>query len=356
MQQLPLVSVVIPMRNEAAHICKCIDSVLAQDYPADRLEVIVVDGDSDDDSAAALRAYGPRLQVLRNPAGIVPTAMNIGIRAARGEIIARVDAHTILDPAYVRSGVETLRRTGADNVGGPMHSVGGGRVGNAIALAMSSRFGIGAYFHFATDDREVDTVYMGMYPRAVFERIGLFDEELVRNQDDELNYRLRKAGGRIFLTTRMRSRYQNRQSFRTLAKQFFQYGVWKIRVLQKHPRQMRARQFVPPLFVAALVVTGAAAPWMPAAAWMFLAIVLAYWLTVTAAATTLVRRQGWGNLPMVIAAFATMHCSWGSGFLLGVWRFAHRWFGAEPLPPRLEAVQSSFPVPGAASVGWRRGR
>jgi glycosyltransferase involved in cell wall biosynthesis len=135
----PLVSVVIPLRNEAAHICKCIDSVLAQDYPPDRLEVIAVDGDSDDATLQVLHGYGEHVRVLRNPARIVPTAMNIGIRAARGEIIARVDAHTELAADYIRIGVETLQRTGADNVGGPMRTVGGGRWGDAIALAMSSR-------------------------------------------------------------------------------------------------------------------------------------------------------------------------------------------------------------------------
>ncbi len=334
--QLPLVSVVIPMRNETAHIGRCIDSVLAQDYPAERLEVIVVDGDSDDDSVAVLQAYGERVRVLHNPSRIVPSAMNIGIRAARGEIVARVDAHTVLAADYLRVGVETLRRTGAENVGGPMHATGGGRVGDAIALAMASRFGIGAYFHFATEDREVDTVYMGMYPRVVFERIGLFDEELVRNQDDELNYRLRKHGGRIFLTTRMRSRYQNRQGIQTLARQFFQYGWWKVRVLQKHPRQMSARQFVPPLFVGSLIVTGALAPWVTAAAWLGGAAVAAYGVALAVAASTVARRHGRGLLAAVLAAFATMHVCWGAGFLLGGVRFAPRWFAAERRPPRLE--------------------
>ena len=338
---LPLVSVVIPMRNEAGHIHACIDSVLAQDYPAERLEVIVVDGESDDGSLDVLRRYGRRLRVLRNPSRIVPTAMNIGIRAARGEIIARVDAHTVLAPSYLRTGVETLQRTGADNVGGPMHAVGGGRVGAAIARAMASRFGIGAYFHFATADREVDTVYMGMYPRTVFERIGLFDEELVRNQDDELNYRLRKAGGRVFVTTRMLSRYQNRQSFKMLARQFFQYGLWKIRVLQKHPRQMSLRQFVPPLFVGTLVATAALSPWLTAAAGLFLAAIVAYGVAVTLATVRAVGRHEWGLAPVVLVAFATMHLSWGCGFLLGAVRFAGRWFSAEPGPPALAAPAGS---------------
>jgi len=336
MSPLPLVSVVIPMRDEAGHIGACIDAVLAQDYPAARLEVIVVDGDSSDDSAAVLRRYGGRVRVLRNPSRIVPTAMNIGIAAAQGQIIARVDAHTVIAPDYIRMGVETLQRTGADNVGGPMHAVGGGRMGDAIALAMSSRFGIGAYFHFGRAEREVGTVYMGMYPWRVFERIGLFDEELVRNQDDELNYRLRKAGGRILFTPRMQSRYQNRQSLKGLARQFFQYGMWKIRVLQKHPRQMRLRQFVPPLFVLAVVTTALVTPWSAMAPRLFVAVITAYAAAWVVAAGVAARRHGWHHLVPLLAAFATMHLSWGSGFLAGALRFAHRWVTDEPPPPRLQ--------------------
>jgi succinoglycan biosynthesis protein ExoA len=332
---LPFISVVIPMRNEAAHITRCIDSVLAQDYPAERVEVIVVDGESDDDSASVLAGYGDRIRVLSNPGRIVPTAMNIGIRAARGTIVARVDAHTVLEPSYLRSGVEALRRSGADDVGGPMRCTGGGPVGDAIASAMASRFGIGAYFHFATDDRDVDTVYMGMYPRHVFERIGLFDEELVRNQDDELNYRLRKAGGRIFLTTRMRSSYQNRQRWRTLARQFFQYGFWKVRVLQKHPRQMSWRQFVPPTFVLALLTSAVASPWSRLASGIFVVTLGTYAAAVTLASALVARTQGWRNLMRVLIAFAIMHFSWGAGFLIGALRFASRWFESELPPPTL---------------------
>jgi succinoglycan biosynthesis protein ExoA len=337
MERMPFVSVVIPMRNEADHIVACIDPVLGQDYPADRLEVIVVDGDSSDDSAAVLRRYGARVRVLRNPSRIVPTAMNIGIAAAQGQIIARVDAHTVIAPDYIRIGVETLQRTGADNVGGPMHAVGGGRWGTAIALAMGSRFGIGAYFHFGAAERDVGTVYMGMYPRHVFERIGLFDEELVRNQDDELNYRLRKAGGRVFFTPQMRSRYQNRQSLKALARQFFQYGWWKVRVLQKHPAQMSPRHFAPPALVISLLVTAGVMPWLAAAGWVFLAVSAAYALAVTGCALNIARRCGRSQFLPLVAAFATMHFSWGTGFVVGTLRFARRWWRHEPQPPRLEA-------------------
>ena len=349
----PFVSVVIPMRNEAGHIRRCIESVLAQDYPLDRLEVVVVDGASDDDSVAVVQACGPRVRVLHNPRGIVPTAMNIGIRAARGAVIARVDAHTVLAPDFVRLGVETLQRTGADNVGGPMRSVGGGATGDAVARAMSSRFGIGSYFHFATADREVDTVYMGMYPRRVFERIGLFDEELVRNQDDELNYRLRKAGGRVFLTTGMHSEYQNRQSLRSLARQFFQYGLWKVRVLQKHPRQMSPRHFVPPAFVAALGVGALLGPRSPSIAWCWLGLVGLYTAALVAATATVRGAGGAAGCARIMAAFATMHVAWGAGVLVGLVRFAPRWFVAEPPPPPLPPVapgadQSARPPTGTS--------
>lgn len=341
MGEWPFVSVVIPMRNESNHIRPCLDAVIAQDYPADRREILVVDGESDDDSLAVLATYGPQLRVLRNPGRIVPTAMNIGIRAAHGDIIARVDGHTVLAPPYLRAGVEALRRTGADNVGGAMHAVGGGPMGDAIALAMGSRFGIGAYFHFGTAEREADTVYMGMWPRQVFERIGLFDEELVRNQDDELNYRLRKLGGRIVLVPSMQSRYQNRQSLRTLVRQFFQYGVWKIRVLQKHPRQMNWRHFVPPAFVLAVGIAVIAALTVRGGQWLVAAAVGAYAGALTAAAASVARRHGWSHFGRVLIAFAAMHVSWGAGFLVGAVRFAARWSGDEPPPPRLARVEAA---------------
>lgn len=341
MEEFPFISVVIPERNEEGWIAACLDSILEQTYPRERFEVIVVDGESDDGTLGVLATYGEKIRVLSNPGRIVPTAMNIGIRASQGEIIARVDAHTTLEAGYLAAGVETLRRTRADNVGGPMISTGGGRQGDAIAAAMASPFGIGAQFHFATDEREVDTVYMGMYPRAVFERIGLFDEELVRNQDDELNYRLRKAGGRVFLTPRMRSRYQNRQSIRALARQFFQYGEWKVRVLQKHPMQMSWRHFVPPALVLALVVFGLLSPWLTAAS-LLLALVIGLYLSGLVAATA---SAAAGRDPetalLVAAAFATMHLSWGAGFLAGISRFGKRWFAEESGPPRLEPAGSS---------------
>ena len=343
MNPTPFISVVIPMRNEARHIGECLDSVLAQDYPPERMEILVVDGRSDDDSRAVVEEYGrrdSRIRLLDNPRQIVPSALNTAIRAARGEIIARVDGHTTFDGDYLRQGGAALERSGADNVGGPMVARGGGRIGDAVEMATSSPFGIGAYFHYGTEDRFVDTVYLGMWPRQVFARVGLFDEELVRNQDDEFNYRLRKHGGRVFLTPLMRSSYQNRQGLRSLTRQFYQYGLWKVRVCQKHPRQMSWRHFVPPAFVLALGLTPLLLWLWPALGWFGAAAVVSYLGLIAAASVQAARKGGPGRhrrwLP---AVFAIIHVGWGLGFLVGLIRFRRRWFEPEPMPPKLEALR-----------------
>ncbi|MDX2166742.1 MAG: glycosyltransferase family 2 protein [Deltaproteobacteria bacterium] len=339
MSDLPMVSVVIPMRNEAASIGALLESVLAQDYPADRLEVLVVDGDSDDGSAAvvdAVAARDPRVRRLQNPKRIVPPALNIAIRAARGTIIARVDGHTRLAPDYLRIGVETLARSGADNVGGRMDAVGGGWFGDAVADATASPAGVGSYFHFGTEERDVDTVYLGMWPRSVFERVGLFDEELVRNQDDEFNYRLRKLGGRVRLNPAMRSWYQNRQDVAHLLRQYYQYGQWKVRVLQKHPAQMSWRHFVPPAFVAGMALLAIlAAEWTPFA-WLLRAVTALYLVLIAAAAWRQSRARGLRGVLGTGVALICVHVAWGAGFLSGLIRFADRWRQPEQAPPRLE--------------------
>jgi len=327
--ELPLVSVIIPMRNEADWLERCLGSVFAQDYPANRTEVIVVDGMSDDGSYETLCTLAEeeeRLSVFQNPARIVPSSLNIAINAAKGDIIARVDSHTTLEPDYLSQGVEILERTGADNVGGPMISIGGGAVGDAIAAAMASRFGIGAYFHFATEERESDTVYMGMWRRRVFENVGVFDEELVRNQDDEFNYRLRKAGGRIIVSPAMRSAYQNRQSWAKLRRQFYEYGVWKVRVLQKHPGQMSLRHFVPPAFDLSLILGLIGGIFWPP---LLLAVSAAAVLYLGVMACVSLASEGTLSKGLrMFVALTIIHHAWAMGFLVGSARFASRWFGA----------------------------
>jgi succinoglycan biosynthesis protein ExoA len=332
---VPRVTVVVPMRNESVWMDRCLGAIFAQDYPSDRFDVVVVDGMSTDDTYESLRQWAtrePRLRILRNPKEIVPSSLNLAIRDATGDIIARVDAHTEIAPDYLRVGVDLLMRTGADNVGGPMIKLGGGPIGDAIAGAMSSRFGIGSYFQFATAEREADTVYMGMWPRRVFERVGLFDEELVRNQDDELSYRIRKAGGRILVSPAMVSRYQNRQSWRKLARQFFEYGLWKTRVLQKHPRQMSVRHFVPPAFDAVVLVGLVSAPLGSAGPLLSVGLICLY---VAAMATVAFAETATGGRARYWLALFIIHHFWAFGFLVGMVRFAPYWLRRESPVARL---------------------
>lgn len=253
----PPIIIILPIRNESRHIARTLESILAQDYPAEQMDILVVDGMSNDGTRQIVSEFAQResrVHLLDNPQRIVPTAMNKGIRAARGAIIVRVDGHTVIERDYVRRCVEALSTTGADNVGGPMRAASDTWIGKAIVLATSSPFGVGgARFHYAETPGWVDTVYMGAYRREVFERIGLFDEELVRNQDDEFNFRLTQAGGKIWLDPQIRSTYFSRSTLRGLWKQYFEYGLWKVRVIQKHRRPASWRHLVPAAFVLALL-------------------------------------------------------------------------------------------------------
>lgn len=255
----PFVSVIMPIRNEAHYINRSLNTVLAQDYPADNMEVLVVDGMSTDGTREILelaKGKNPHLRAIDNPGKIVPTGLNIAIQQAKGEIIVRVDGHCEIASDYVKYSVRHLLHDQVDCVGGPIETIGETLTSRTIALAMSSVFGVGGSI-FRTEKKRtmyVDTVAFPAYTKKIVDEVGLFDEELVRNQDDEYNYRLRKKGRKILFSQDIRSRYYSRSSISSLWRQYYQYGYWKVRVLQKHPRQMCPRQFVPPTFVAALLV------------------------------------------------------------------------------------------------------
>jgi len=246
--------------------------------------------------------------------------MNIGIRHAKGaDVILRVDGHTILAPDYIRRCVEYLHRTGADNVGGLMRPVGNTYVGRAIAMTMQSPLAVGnAKFRYAQEDQEVDTVYLGAFRREVFERVGLYDETLVRNQDYELNYRIRSQGGRVFLSPSIRSTYLVRDSLMSFARQYLDYGYWKAQMIRKHPRSIRPRQMAPPLLVLGLMVSGALAPLLRPSAYLLASLLISYLSLALIFAVTTAYRHGWRYLPILPITFATMHLSWGLGFLWGL--------------------------------------
>ncbi|MDL1894836.1 glycosyltransferase family 2 protein [Anaerolineae bacterium CFX7] len=331
----PIVSVVIPIRNEARYIERCLKAVLTQDYPRERLEILVVDGMSEDNTREIVKQlfaarinqksesdglYRINQKLLDNPERIVPTALNRGIRAARGAVIVRIDGHTIIEPDYVSRCVRALQETNADNVGGPMRAVSETYIGNVIALATSSPFGVGgARFHYAETAQWVDTVYMGAYPRAVFDRIGLFDEELVRNQDDEFNFRLTQVGGKIWLDPQIKSIYFSRGTLRGLWKQYYEYGFWKVRVIQKHGRPASLRHLVPALFVLALAGSALLSIVTQTPLW-FLLIAVPYALAALAA-SVIAARGTWRALVLLPIVFLTLHLSYGIGFLVGLARW-----------------------------------
>ena len=329
----PFVSVIMPVRNEAAFIERSLGAVVDQDYPLERFDILVVDGMSDDgtrEKVKRLRTVSPHpvIRLLDNPGRTAPHALNVGLASATGEVIVRVDGHCEIAGDYLTRSVEALQAHEAGCVGGPIETIGEDAISETIAVAMSSRFGVGASpFRVGSDRaRDVDSVAFPAWPRAVMEAAGPFDEELVRNQDDEYNYRLRKLGYRIHLVPEIRCLYYSRGSLKSLWRQYFQYGFWKVRVLQKHPRQMKLRQFVPPALVAYLLATAALAVWIPAGA-LALAAGAGLYLVAVAVATAGTARRARRFAVLLPVIFACLHLSYGAGFLAGLARFWNRWTG-----------------------------
>jgi glycosyltransferase involved in cell wall biosynthesis len=321
----PRVSVIVPCRNEARYIAACLDSILAAAYPVEQLEVLIVDGMSDDGTREIIAQYHDahdHIRLLDNPERIVPTAMNIGIRASAGEVIVRMDAHVVYPPEYIPRLVQALQETDADNVGGLMITLpaDGTPDAQAIAMALGHPFGVGnAHFRIgAKEARYVDTVPFGCYRRDVFQRVGMFDEELVRNQDDEFNNRLIRDGGRILLLPDIVCYYYARGSFRQIARMFYQYGAFKPLVARKVGRVTTWRQLVPAAFVAGL--TGSALLgffWQPAA-WAAAVIAGTYALAVLGTAARVLRSHGLRVAMGLAAVFPVIHFSYGLGFLRGL--------------------------------------
>ena len=326
----PFISLLLPIRNEEVYIPACLNSLRAQDYPANQIEILVADGMSTDNTRQIVTDWmqqDRRVRIYDNPQQIVPTGLNLLIPQAKGDILIRVDGHCVLASDYVSKCVRHLLNGGVDGVGGPMHSIGQDFISQATAIAMSSKFGVGnSSFRTETGQTKLaDTVPFPAYTREIIEKVGLYDEELVRNQDDEYNYRIRKAGGKILLAEDVHSDYFSRGSLAKLWKQYFQYGFWKVRVFQKHPKQMSPRQFVPPLLVLALL---SAAVLAFAVAWGWYALVGLFGVYVfacLAAAFFYGKGQKTGVVLLLPLAYTIIHTSYGLGFLLGLLRFANRW-------------------------------
>jgi glycosyltransferase involved in cell wall biosynthesis len=322
------VSVIAPMWNEAAHIEGFVEDIAAQDYGGS-LELLVADGRSTDGSVELLRRAAERVgldvTILDNPDRWVSHGLNACIHAANGDLVVRVDCHSRYPHDYVRRCVAAAEETSADNVGGVFVPTGDTTMERAVACAMNSPFGGIHWTRHGDDSRvEVDTVPYGAFRRDAFERAGLFDESLVRNQDDEFNMRLRLAGGRIVLDPAIRIFYRPRGSFRRLFRQYYEYGLWKPAVMLKHGRVVSARSLAPIVFVVSLVVLAVAATLSTLARILFALEVVLYVAGAVVFGVRAIRARGESLrlLPRVLAAFAVFHVAYGLGMTVGWLRAA----------------------------------
>lgn len=338
------VTAVVACRNEVNHIEACVRSLLAQQEPEGGYEVIVVDGMSDDGTRDVLSRLAPidsRLTVIDNPRKITPAAFNTGVRAARGRYIAFMGAHARYPSDYLVRCLELADRLHTDNVGGPTIAEGSSYVQRAIAASHHSPFSVGgASWHSLEYEGKAQTVYGGFYRSDVFDRIGLFDEQLVRDQDAEFNFRLELAGGKIWQSPAIRSWYTPRSNLAALFRQYRQFGYFKVLVMLKHGRTPALRQYAPAALVlglagsaVAVVVFGLAATlsanqalaaitaW---AAALFAAMALSYVAVLLIASATTSARYGWDLLPILPATFARYHFGYGIGFLQGLIDFVVR--------------------------------
>lgn len=330
----PVVSLIVPCRNERHHIRDCLESLLANDYPAGKREILVMDGMSDDgtrDIVAEYAARGVGIGLLDNPRRITSTALNIGVAQARGSVVMLIGAHSVYPPSYVSQLVRELEASGADGVGGVCTTCAAGpdAIAMAIAVGQAHPFGVGnSWFRIGTrEPRWVDTVPFGCYRRDVFDRAGGFDEELVRNQDDEFNLRLLRRGGRLRLVPAVASRYYARASLRQVSRMYYQYGRYKPLVIRKLGAIMTVRQVVPAAFVLSLVASLAIGAAVPAARIIAAGIALAYAGAAIAAALGTVRQHGVRCALALLAVFPVLHFAYGIGFLVGIVRLPLRGHG-----------------------------
>jgi len=330
------VSVLIPCRNEVQYIKSCIHNVCSFNEPDGGFEVIVIDGLSTDGTReilSHLESQFSDLVVIDNSGKTVPCAMNLGIRYAKGEYIVRADVRCIHPSSYLCDLIELSERTGADNVGGVLvPELGNTYTQNAIGLAYKSRIAMGG----ALRDRgdfvgETDTVYGGCFKRKRLLEVGMYDEEMVRNQDDELSFRLREMGGKIIQDGRIKIQYFPRSSFWHLFKQFMQYGYWKVTVIKKHPQQSSLRHFLPAVLVLSFVTLGLLILFTVYGLYGFLIFLGSYFLAIGLCSFQSTYERSLRLLPGLIVAIFLIHFSFGIGFIIGsicrLFRLKLNWFG-----------------------------
>ncbi|MEU3992745.1 glycosyltransferase family 2 protein [Streptomyces platensis] len=314
-QQPPAVSVIMPVLNEERHLRNSVRHILEQEY-AGEMEVVIALGpstDRTDEIAAELVAEDARVHTVPNPTGRTPAALNAAIKASRHPIVVRVDGHGMLSPNYIATAVRLLEETGAANVGGIMHAEGENAWEDAVAAAMTSKIGVGnAAFHTGGEAGPAETVFLGVFRREVLEQQGGYNEEFIRAQDWELNFRIREAGGAIWFSPELKVQYRPRPSVKALAKQYKDYGKWRHVVARYHAGSINLRYLAPPTAVCAiaagLVVGAAVTPWG-------LVVPAGYLAAITAGSIPAGKGLSLKARVQIPVALATMHMAWGAGFL-----------------------------------------
>jgi glycosyltransferase involved in cell wall biosynthesis len=324
MENKPFISVIIPCRNERKFIEKCLDSIIDNDYPKDKLEILVVDGISEDGTREVIKNYIDKysfIKLLDNPKKIVPSAMNIGIREARGSIIIRMDAHNRYEKDYISKCVKYLQEYKVDNVGGIWITLPGADTlaARSIALALSHPFGVGnAYFRIGSKEpKEVDTVPFGCYKREVFEKIGFFNENLIRNQDIEFNLRLKRAGGKILLCPDIVSYYYARPDLKSLFEQNFLNGFWIIYSLRYAKIPFSYRHLAPFAFILFIFTSSIMALFSKAFLYLLFSVLGSYAILDVIFSLTLALKHDLRCFPFLVMTFPVLHFSYGLGSLWG---------------------------------------
>lgn len=348
MSPAPFVTIAMPCLNEEGYIEACLQSIAAQDYPRDRIEVLVADGGSTDrtrEILAGISAADPRVRVIENPERIQAAGMNPILRAARGDVIVRMDVHCEYASDYVRKCVEVLERTGADNVGGAQRARARTWFQKALCAALESPLGVGGASYRSPDNEGfVDTVFLGAFRRRVFETAGMYDPRAITNEDAELNQRILAAGGKVYLSREVVVHYFPRDSYPALAKQYFRYGKGRARTLLKHGSFPSVRPAIPFLMVvsgAALLATSRWHRLTPIAAGLYAA-------AAGIEAARVGRKAGLPAIPIVWGIFPVLHVSHGVGFAAGLLRYGLRpdWSEPERLDPIAVVTMTAEPIEG----------
>ena len=316
----PVVTIAVPMLNESRYIVACLDSFAAQDYPLDLLDVMVIDGGSDDGCRMVVQAYAdshPWVRIVDNPEGSASSGFNVGMNQAYGEVVCLFSSHGVADRDYVSHSVAALHRSGAAGVGGSYRHEGLDGVSNAIGAAMVSRVGMASPHRFADAARDVDTISHPAYWRHAMLDIGGFDQSLMRNSDYEFNFRMREAGYRLHLDPAIGSVYRPRPNLNSLFRQFWYYGKWKARVAEQHPASLRPRHLVAPAAAAGaaltpLLIADRRTRGLVGLGWAAYAAVIAFGVA------SVDRKEREVSVPALAAAFPVMHMAWGAGFIKSV--------------------------------------